>query len=140
MTRDDDARLGDLLAHLGEGDTRDLFRMLLERGMQELIDAELTATIGAERHERSETRTNHRNGGRTRMLSTPTGDIELRIPKLRAGSFFPSFLFAHYRIHALLYAGHLTGTYSPRSHPTETRSATYSGTRPPGHPPKSRKT
>lgn len=41
MTHHDDARL-DLLAHLGDGDTKDL-----QRGMQELIDAELTATIGA---------------------------------------------------------------------------------------------
>ena len=35
------------LAQLGDGDTKDLFRLLLERGMQDLIDAELTATIGA---------------------------------------------------------------------------------------------
>jgi putative transposase len=80
MTRDDDARVEELLAHLGDGDTRELFRLLLQRGMQELIDAELTATIGADVHERTETRTNHRNGGRTRTLSTPAGDIELRVP------------------------------------------------------------
>ena len=42
------------------------------------------ATIGAELHERTDTRSNHRNGGRNRTLSTPAGDIELRIPKLRA--------------------------------------------------------
>ena len=42
MTHHDDARLDDLLAHLGDGDSRDLFRRLRERGMQELIDAELT--------------------------------------------------------------------------------------------------
>ncbi len=60
-----------LLAHLGDGDTKDLFRRLLERGMQELIDAELTATIGAELHERTDTRTNQRNGARERTLSTP---------------------------------------------------------------------
>ncbi len=56
MTHHDDARLDDLLAHLGEGDSKDLFRRLLERGMQELIDAELTATIGAELHERTDLR------------------------------------------------------------------------------------
>jgi putative transposase len=98
MTRDDDARLDGLLAHLGEGDTRDLFRMLLQRGMQELIDGELTATIGAELHERTDTRTNQRNGARSRMLSTPAGDIELRIPKLRVGSFFPSLLEPRRRV------------------------------------------
>ena len=48
MTHDDDARLADLLARLGDGDSRELFRRLLEQGMQDLIDAELTAAIGAE--------------------------------------------------------------------------------------------
>jgi transposase-like protein len=98
MTHHDDARLDALLAELGDGGTKDLFRRLLERGMQDLIDAELTATIGAELHERTDTRTNHRNGGRSRTLSTPAGDIELRIPKLRVGSFFPSLLEPRRRV------------------------------------------
>lgn len=92
MTHDDDARLDDLLAHLGDGETTNLFRTRLQRGIQELFGVELTATIGAELHERSDTRTNQRNGGRSRTLSTPPVDIELRIPKLRVGSFFPSLL------------------------------------------------
>ena len=46
MTHDDDARVADLLARLGDGDSKELFRRLLEAGMQELIDAELTAVIG----------------------------------------------------------------------------------------------
>ena len=87
MTRDDDARVADLLARLGDGDSRDLFRRLLEQGMQDLIDAELTAAIGAAPHERIETRSNQRNGSRSRLLSTPAGDVELRIPKVRVGSF-----------------------------------------------------
>jgi putative transposase len=114
MTHHDDARLDDLLAHLGEGGTKDLFRTLLERAMQELIDAELTATIGAELHERTDTRTNHRNGARTRTLSTPAGDIELRIPKLRVGSFFPSLLEPRRRVDQALWAvimtAYITGT------------------------------
>ena len=77
MTHHDGARLDDLIAHLGDGDSKDLFRTLLQRGMQELIDAALTATVGAELHERTDTRTNQRNGGRSRTLSTPAGDIEL---------------------------------------------------------------
>ena len=92
MTHDDDARVADLLARLGEGDSRELFRRLLQHGMQELIDAELTAAIGAAPHERVESRSNQRNGARSRLLSTPAGDIELRIPKVRVGSFFPSLL------------------------------------------------
>ena len=102
------------LAQLGDGDTKDLFRLLLQRGMQELIDAELTATIGAELHERTDTRTNHRNGARERTLSTPAGDIELRIPKLRVGSFFPSLLEPRRRVDQALWVvimtAYVTGT------------------------------
>ena len=71
MTHHDDARFDDLIAQLGDGDSKDLFRQLLERGMQQLIDAELTASIRAELHERTDTRTNQRNGGRSRILSGP---------------------------------------------------------------------
>ncbi len=71
MTHDDDVRVADLIGRLGDGDTKGLFRRLLERGMQDLVDAELTAAIGAEPHERTEGRTNQRNGGRQRLLSTP---------------------------------------------------------------------
>ena len=114
MTHHDDARLDDLLAHLGDGDSKDLFRRLLERGMQDLIDAELTATIGAELHERTDTRSNQRNGARERTLSTPAGDIELRIPKLRVGSFFPSLLEPRRRVDQALWAvimtAYVTGT------------------------------
>lgn len=42
MTHDDDARVADLLARLGDGDSKELFRRLLEAGMQELIDAGLS--------------------------------------------------------------------------------------------------
>ena len=69
-----------------------------ERGMQELIDAELTAAIGAAPHERTDARSNQRNGSRSRLLSTPAGDIELRIPKVRVGSFFPSLLEPRRRV------------------------------------------
>ena len=114
MAHDDDARVADLLARLGEDDTRDVLRRLLERALQELIDAELTSAIGAGRHERTEERTNHRNGGRTRMLSTPAGDVELRNPKVRVGSFFPSLLEPRRRVDKALWAvimtAYTTGT------------------------------
>jgi putative transposase len=99
---------------MADGDSKDLFRSLLQQGMQDLIDSELTATIGAELHERTESRTNQRNGARTRMLSTPAGDIELRIPKLRVGSFFPSLLEPRRRVDQALWAvimtAYITGT------------------------------
>src|SRR3954462_7873472 len=59
---------------------------------QALIEAELTAVIGAGPHERTEARTGQRNGSRPRTLTTTAGDLELRIPKLSTGSFFPSLL------------------------------------------------
>ena len=60
--------------------------------------------IGAERFERSLERTTRRNGSRPRNLSTKAGDIALRIPKLRSGSFFPSVLERRRRIDQALYA------------------------------------
>lgn len=114
MTHDDDARVADLLARLGDGDTKELFRRLLETGMQELIDAELTAVIGAAPHERTEARSNQRNGSRARLLSTPAGDVELRIPKVRLGSFFPSLLEPRRRVDRALWGvimtAYTTGT------------------------------
>jgi putative transposase len=62
MAHDDDARAADLVARLGDGDSKDLFRRLLEAGMQEMVDAELTAAIGVAQHEGTESRANQRNG------------------------------------------------------------------------------
>ena len=58
--------------------------------LQALIEAEATEQIGAGRYERTETRRTQRNGHRDRLLATKPGDVELRIPQLRQGSFFPS--------------------------------------------------
>lgn len=114
MTHDDDARVADLLARLGDGDSKELFRRLLQQGMQDLIDAELTAAIGAAPHERSEARSNQRNGSRSRVLSTPAGDVELRIPKVRVGSFFPTLLEPRRRVDKALWGvimtAYATGT------------------------------
>lgn len=114
MTHEDDARVADLVARLGDADATDLFRRLVERGMQDLIDVELSAAIGAEPHERTDTRSNHRNGARSRTLSTPAGDVELRIPKLRVGSFYPSLLEPRRRVDKALWAvimtAYITGT------------------------------
>src|SRR5215203_1721845 len=58
----------------------------------ELMEAEVAAQIGAELGEVSPERVTHRNGYRPRSWSTRAGEIELAIPKLRQGSYFPSFL------------------------------------------------
>jgi putative transposase len=114
MARDDDARLAEVVGALGDEGTRDLFRRLLEGALQDLVDAELTAAIGAGPHERTETRTNQRNGSRARLLSTPAGDVELAIPKLRVGSFFPSLLEPRRRVDkalwAVIMAAYISGT------------------------------
>ena len=63
MARHDDASTyADLLACLGDDGTKELFRRLLEHALQDLIGTELTSRIGAPRHERSESRSNWRNG------------------------------------------------------------------------------
>jgi hypothetical protein len=73
-------------------------------GLQRLIEAEAIATIGAGRYERTEGRAVHRNGHRPKTVSTTSGDIEIQIPKLRAGSFFPSLLERRRRIDRALHA------------------------------------
>ena len=99
-----DHDLSELLAALKAGEMTDTIRTSLEWILQELIEAEAATVIGAERHERAESRTTQRNGHRARLLSTPAGDVELAIPKLREGSFFPSLLERRRRIDRALYA------------------------------------
>jgi putative transposase len=115
MAQSHDARLAELVGELGGDEVRFLFRDLVEeKALQELIDAELTEAIGAGPHERTETRTNQRNGARSRVLSTPAGDVELRIPKVREGAFFPSLLEPRRRVDRALWAvimtAYVTGT------------------------------
>ena len=99
-----DHDLSELLAALKAGDITDPIRTSLEWVLQQLIEAEATVFIGAAPHERTETRTAQRNGHRARLLSTPAGDVELEIPKLRQGSFFPSLLERRRRIDRALFA------------------------------------
>jgi putative transposase len=71
---------------------------------QALIEAERTAVIGAGPHERTPERSAQRNRHRQRLLATTAGALELRIPKLRAGSFFPSLLERRRRVDQALFA------------------------------------
>jgi len=59
---------------------------------QELMDAEVTQLTGAGLHERSESRLTYRNGYREREWDTRVGTVDLHIPKLRQGAYFPSLL------------------------------------------------
>ncbi len=70
----------------------DVIRESVRAVAQELMEAEVSELIGAARGERTEDRATHRNGYRPRRWDTRAGEIELQIPKLRQGSYFPSFL------------------------------------------------
>lgn len=96
--------LSDLLDALRSGEGVDLIRESIRIVMQELIEAEAAERIGAGRYERTGARVTERNGSRGRLLSTQGGDVQLRIPKLRKGSFFPSILEPRRRIDQALYA------------------------------------
>ena len=93
-----------LLDALRAGDGIDLVRDLVRLVLQELVEAEATSVIGAARYERSDDRRTERNGHRSKTLATKAGDLEVRIPKLRKGSYFPSFLEPRRRIDQALYA------------------------------------
>ena len=100
----DQSVLSELLDAFRTGEGLDLIKEAAALVCQELIEVELTAQIGADRYERTSSRVTERNGHRPRVLSTKAGDVELAIPKLRKGSFFPSILEPRRRIDQALYA------------------------------------
>lgn len=83
--------LNDTLMQLGG---EDFLRELTEFMLNRIMEADVTARINADRHERCEERETYRNGYRDRTYNTRLGTLDLRIPKLREGSYFPSFLEA----------------------------------------------
>src|SRR2546426_3126255 len=82
----------DLLNKSEQGADPEFLRDGLKLLAQELMEMEVTQLVGAGLHERSETRLTHRNGYREREWDTRVGTVELDIPKLRAGTYFPSLL------------------------------------------------
>jgi putative transposase len=83
--------LAELLQKAGDGD---FLRSVAEAVLQMLMETDVEGQIGAARHERSIERLTYRNGYRDRTLDTRLGTLNLRIPKLRQGSYFPPFLEA----------------------------------------------
>ena len=100
----DQSALLELLGQLKLTDVTDRIRSATETLYQELIDAEASAVIGAAPFERTGDRTTHRNGSRLRTLTTTAGDLGLKIPKLRQGSFFPALLERRRRVDQALFA------------------------------------
>jgi transposase-like protein len=112
-----ESALSDLAARLAGTDDPSLstsLRDILTAALQELIEAELTAMIGAAPGVRTPERVAQRNGHRPKLLSTPAGDVEVAIPKLRTGSFFPELLEPRRRVDRALWAvimtAYITGT------------------------------
>ncbi len=77
-------------------DDRDFLRTLVERTLQGVLEAEMTAHVGAEPYERSVNRTGHRNGYKPRTLHTRVGTLTLVVPQDREGTFSTA-LFARYQ-------------------------------------------
>jgi putative transposase len=100
----DQSALLEVLEALKAAEVDDRIRQAAETIYQALIEAELTAVIGAQPHQRTESRTGLRDGYRARTISTTAGDLELKIPRLRAGSFFPSLLERRRRVDQSLFA------------------------------------
>jgi putative transposase len=100
----DQSALLEVLDALKAAEVDDRIRQAAETIYQALIEAELSSVIGAIPHQRTDTRTAQRNGHRPRVLASTAGDLELRIPKLRAGSFFPSLLERRRRVDQSLFA------------------------------------
>ena len=70
----------------------DFLREGVRQLAQEWMELEVAEQLGAERHERTPERTGYRNGYRERPWDTRVGTIELQVPRVRDGSFFPSLL------------------------------------------------
>ena len=84
--------LDELVRKLMGDDHADVLRESLAWFVRELMEVEVATQIGADLHEKSAERTTHRNGYRERLWQTRAGSVELAIPRLRSGSYFPSFL------------------------------------------------
>jgi putative transposase len=81
------------LAELVEKGSQDeIVRELLSHVVERLMEFEIEQRTGAEHGERTPDRSNSRNGYRDRLWETRVGSVDLRIPKLRRGSYFPAFL------------------------------------------------
>jgi putative transposase len=88
MTQDR-MQLSELLEKAGADD---IVREMIGFVAQRLMELDVDKRCGASHNERSEARTNSRNGFRDRPWDTRAGTVALRIPKLRSGTYVPPFL------------------------------------------------
>jgi putative transposase len=113
----DQSALLEVLDALKSAEVDDRIRQAAQTIYQALIEAELTAVLGVA-PPADTLAVAQRNGHRPRVLTTTAGDLELRIPKLRAGSFFPSLLERRRRVDQALFAvvmeAYLHGVSTPK--------------------------
>lgn len=76
----------------GDEPPEDMLRTAVQAFVRELMEADVSAQVGAGRYERAADRATQRNGFRSRPWDTRVGTLDLQIPKLRTGSYFPSWL------------------------------------------------
>lgn len=93
-TRHVEALVETILSH---DHVEDVLRKGLEAVLSTLMEAEVEAVTGAGHGQRTDDRKTNRNGYRERTFNTGLGTSQLRIPKVRRGTYFPSFLQAHKR-------------------------------------------
>ena len=86
------APITDAVRRLSEAMPKDLFKEALKASLTELMEIEVTALCNAAYGERTDERTVARNGYRERKLETRVGTIQLALPRVRQGMYFPSFL------------------------------------------------
>lgn len=97
MAADNSVTPAQWLAKQIQTDDPDVLRSMVKTMAEALMSAEADSLCGAGYGERSDERTNRRNGYRTREWDTRAGSIELAIPKLRSGSYFPDWLLERRR-------------------------------------------
>jgi putative transposase len=88
----DSMNLTSFVGKLLKEDDADILRDGIRALAQMIMDAEVSSKIGAAPYERSETRAAYRNGYRIRAWDTRVGTVELKIPKITSGTYFPSLL------------------------------------------------
>ena len=116
-----------LRSMLGNGTDTDVLREMIGFAAERLMELEVRALTGAAPGERSPDRLAQRNGYRDRDWKTRAGTVELRIPKLRKGSYFPGFLeprrLAEKALMAVIQEAYIHGISKSQSLPPRRRGS-----------------